>query len=268
MTKTICLHDKKEIESFLRKNVYLNIYCIGDMDDFFWPYTTWYAHKVNEEIKAIALLYSGRSLLTLVALTEENKTKQLLGDIVHLLPRKFHAHLCSGTQAALKHKYNTKSHGKHYKMALKNKSSLHKVDCSEVVQLDNNDLDETLNFYKQAYPGNWFDSRMLQTKQYYGIRKDNRLISIAGIHVYSEKYKVAALGNIVTHPDYRNNGFGKSVTAKLCRELSKKIDHIGLNVKADNEIAISMYEKLGFEIVDSYWEFTFELKQNITSTGN
>jgi len=268
VAKMICLHDKKEIESFLRKNVYLNIYCIGDLDDFFWPYTTWYAYKDKEEIQAIALLYSGRQLLTLVALSQENKTKHLLQNIIHLLPGRFHAHLCSGAQTALECKYNVKSHGKFYKMALKNKSLMQKTDCSEVIQLENKDLDEILEFYKQAYPGNWFDSRMLQTKQYYGIRKDNRIISIAGVHVYSEKYKVAALGNIATHPDYRGNGFGKSVTAKLCRELSEKVEHIGLNVKSDNEAAISMYEKLGFKAVEPYWEFTFELKQGAVSSDN
>jgi len=220
------------------------------------------------EKSSIALLYSGRALLTLVALSQENKTKHLLQNIVHLLPGKFHAHLCSEAQTALEYKYNMKSHGKFYKMALKNKSLLQKNDCSEVVQLKNEDLDEILEFYKQAYPSNWFDSRMLQTKQYYGIRKDNRIISIAGVHVYSEKYKVAALGNIVTHPDYRDNGFGKSVTAKLCLELSEKVEHVGLNVKSDNKAAISMYEKLGFEAVEPYWEFTFELKQDVMSTGN
>ena len=268
VTKTICLHDRKEIESFLRENVYLNIYCIGDLDDFFWPHTTWYGCKEDEEIQAIALLYSGRALLTLVALSEENKTKYLLQNIVHLLPRIFHAHLCSGAQTALEYEYNIKPHGKFYKMALKDKSLPHKIDCSEVVQLMNEDLDEILEFYKQAYPGNWFDSRMLQTKRYYGIRKDNRIISVAGVHVYSEKYKVVALGNIVTHPDYRSNGFGKTVTAKLCQELSERIDHIGLNVKSDNGAAISMYEKLGFVTVVPYWEFTFEIKQDVTSSGN
>ncbi|MBN2181839.1 MAG: GNAT family N-acetyltransferase [Sedimentisphaerales bacterium] len=259
-SETICLHDRWEIESFLRQNVYLYIYAIGDLDDFFWPYTTWYAWYENDEIRAIALLYGGRKLPTLLALSEESKTKQLLHDLVQLLPQKFHAHLRSGVNDVLKKKYDIKSHGQYGKMALKNKSSLLRVDCSEAFRLKNEDLDEILEFYEQVYPGNWFDSEMLRTKQYFGIRKENKLVSVAGIHVYSEQYKVAALGNIVTHPDYRGNGFGKAVTAKLCRELSKKVDHIGLNVKSDNDIAISMYEDLGFEIVDSYWEYTAELK--------
>ena len=259
-SETICLHDKKAIESFLRQNVFLYIYAIGDLDDFFWPYTTWYAWKEENENRAIALLYSRRKLPTLLALSDEGKTKKLLQNLVHLLPNKFHAHLRSGIDTTLKSKYNMKSHGQYYKMALKNKLALQDADCTGAVRLKFEDLDEVLEFYQQAYPDNWFDSDMLQTKQYFGIRKENKLVSVAGIHVYSEQYKVAALGNIVTHPDYRGHGYGKAATAKLCQELLKKVNHIGLNVKSDNETAISMYKRLGFEISDSYWEYTAELK--------
>lgn len=88
----------------------------------------------------------------------------------------------------------------------------------------------------------------------------NRLVSVAGVHVYSEEYKVAAVGNIVTHPDYRGNGLGKSVTARLCQSLLEKVDHVGLNVKSDNNTAISVYKGLGFEIVGDYWEYMIEAK--------
>ena len=49
-------------------------------------------------------------------------------------------------------------------------------------------------------------------------------------------------------------GFGKAVTAGLCQSLSRHVDNIGLNVKADNTAAIALYEKLGFEIIDTYYE--------------
>jgi hypothetical protein len=39
----VMLHDKGEIEAFLRRDVSLHIYEIGDLDDVFWPHTTWYA---------------------------------------------------------------------------------------------------------------------------------------------------------------------------------------------------------------------------------
>ncbi len=158
-------------------------------------------------------------------------------------------------------------------MALKNKSKLrnlekvYKKDTSnlnlfkvkpDVIQLTEKDIADILELYKISYPGNWFDERMLKTQKYFGIRQQNRLKSVAGIHVYSQKYNVAALGNICTHPDFRGKGWGKAVTAKLCKSLLLEIEYIGLNVKTDNKTAISLYEKLGFEIVSSYFEFMVE----------
>ena len=81
---------------------------------------------------------------------------------------------------------------------------------------------------------------------------------MAGSHVYSQKYNVAPLGNICTHPDFRGKGWGRAVTAKLCKSLLQEIEFISLNVKVDNKKAISLYEKSGFEIVSSYFEFMVE----------
>ena len=62
-TLNVCfLYDRKEIETFLRKNTFLHIYGIGDLDDFFWPCTTWYALRENQSIKAIILLYAGHRI--------------------------------------------------------------------------------------------------------------------------------------------------------------------------------------------------------------
>jgi len=40
----------------------------------------------------------------------------------------------------------------------------------------------------------------------------------------------------------------------------RKVKHIGLNVKADNASAIASYEKLGFERIATYEEFSLKLK--------
>jgi len=251
----IHLHDKNRIETFLRKNVYLHIYSIGDLDDFFWPDTIWYGWEKGDEIQAVTLLYTASEYPTLLALSEQQDVMlELVRSIIHILPEKFYAHLSPAVAEAVERQCKTESHGKHYKMGLKNKTLLHDIDCSQVVNLTENDLDEMLSLYEESYPGNWFKARMLQTKQYFGLRIENRLVSIAGVHVYSEKYKVAALGNIVTHQDYRGRGFAKAVTAGLCQSLSQHVDHIGLNVKADNAAAIALYKKLNFEIVSTYFE--------------
>lgn len=255
--KIECVRNKKEIESFLRKNVPLHIYSIGDLDDFFWQSTEWYALKEGDEIQALALIYTGQSLPTLQALSEKaDPMRKLLRLISDILPDRFHAHLSPGVGEALRERFKIEPCGKHYRMMLNNKHLTDSVDHLRVVRLTDDDLSQMLQLYEEAYPGNWFDPRMLQTRQYFGIKIDNKLVSVAGIHVYSEKYKVAALGNIVTHPDYRGRGFAGSVTARLCRSLSKHVDHIGLNVKASNDVAIALYERLGFEIIAPYYECT------------
>ena len=167
-----------------------------------------------------------------------------------------------GLENILTERYTLRPRGKHYKMALVNKSLPLNVDTSQATGLSKSHLSEILNLFERAYPGNFFEPRMLETKQYYSIRRSGELVSAAGVHVYSRRYRVAALGNVTTHPDYRGKGYGTTVTAKVCKSLLCDIDHIGLNVKADNTSAIKCYERLGFEIIDSYSELNLELKSS------
>jgi RimJ/RimL family protein N-acetyltransferase len=249
------LRNKNEIEAYLRRNIPLHIYSIGDLDDFFWQDTQWHALKESDEIQALVLIYTGQPIPTLQALSEQaGPMQKLLRSIRHLLPDRFHAHLSPGVGEAFKGRYEMESCEKHYKMVLNNKRLPDSIDCSQVVRMTEDDLSQMLQFYEEAYPGNWFDPRMLRTKQYFGMKIDNKLVSVAGIHVYSKTYGVAALGNITTHPDYRGRGIAQSVTARLCQSLLENVDHIGLNVRVDNTAGIALYDKLGFEIVAPYYE--------------
>jgi ribosomal protein S18 acetylase RimI-like enzyme len=261
MMKTIHLNDKNQIEAFLRNNVFLNIYSLGDLDDFFRPYTNWYALTYTAGIKAMILVYTGGSLSCLHALTEDENIhymEELLQSLIPIFPERFEAHLSLGLEGTLEKHYTLKSHGEHYKMALTRKSLLSRIDTSEVIALSMSDVDEIVSLFQAAYPENWFDPRLLDTNQYYGIRESSKLVSVGGVHVYSRRYRVAALGNITTHPEYRGKGYGRAVTAGVCKSLLGEVDHVGLNVKVDNTSAIRCYEKLGFEVVDSYGEYEVE----------
>jgi GNAT superfamily N-acetyltransferase len=177
-----------------------------------------------------------------------------------LLPRRLYAHLSEGLADVLGEEYQVSWHGKHYKMGLTKTGLLGGVDTSDVTRLGESDVRELEALYRVSYARNWFDPRMLETGHYYGIRRGGELVSVAGVHVYSPVYKVAALGNITTRPDWRGQGLGTTVTAELCRELLPTVDHIGLNVKADNVAALACYEGLGFEQVASYQECSLEAK--------
>src|SRR5262245_27086017 len=132
----IVLHDKDQIAALLRQNVYLNLYSLGDLDDFFWNYTTWYAWREGEKLQAIILLYSDLDLPVLLAhsstknqggyksgvssqLDETSGTplQKLLRALLPYLPRRFYTHLDPGLEVVLAGDYQLDSHGEHYKMA-------------------------------------------------------------------------------------------------------------------------------------------------------
>lgn len=251
------LHNKPEILGFLMKSPELQVYSIGDLDDFFWPKTIWYALKEGNEIKSIVLLYVGMSTPTLLAIYDKDfeSTQQLLKGIKSFLPTKFYAHLSPNLLDIFGKQNTIESYGPHYKMALKKTPPV--IIDENIKRLNVNDIQSIFEFYTSSYPDNWFDKRMLETQKYFGYFIDDRLVGIAGIHVYSKEYRVAALGNIATHPNYRGRQIGYKLTSHLCLDIMQDTSHIGLNVKSDNIAAISCYRKVGFEIVGNYDECLF-----------
>lgn len=260
----ICLHNKAEIETFTRRHPLLHLYELGDLDGFFWPHTTWYALTDGRHLHQLALLYSGLPMPVLLAHSEPetDSMPQLIEALLPLLPRRFYAHLSQDALPALATTYHLEGHGLYDKMGLTDTGRLTALDTSAIVSLSTADLDPINALYQAAYPDTWFVPRMLETGRYYGIYEDGRLLTIAGVHVYSPEYKVAAIGNVTTHPEARGRGLATMTCARLCQALlSDGIDTIGLNVRADNTAAIRAYQKLGFERVGEYGEYTVELKR-------
>lgn len=266
MKKIIILSDKKVIESHFRKNTCLNIYPIGDLDEFFFKHTKWFALTDESEILDIAFLYTGTDLHVLLAVCDGdlNNMKELLTGISAELPDKFYSHLSPGLEIIFSGKYKAEDFGRHYKMCLLKKNFKDMNDSDNIKRLGTEDIEAIQKFYAEAYPGNWFDMRMLETGKYFGHFTDGELTGAAGIHVYSPEYKVAALGNITTHPLHRGKSICRKLTSALCSDLFESVDHIGLNVHIDNKAAIECYRKTGFSITGEYHEYLFEEDTNLS----
>lgn len=270
MTMPIFLHNKSIIETYYRNDPALYAYELGDLDDFFWPYTTWFASlKAGnipmgspaklQQVDSLFLLYAGLELPVVLAQARDTeglvKLKHLLTDSLTFLPRRFYSHLSPGLVQVLQDQYPLVPHGLYWKMKLAEPENLAQVDTAATQALTSKDCDEVRAFYNAAYPDNWFDPRMLETGCYFGIRRQGRLVSVAGIHVYSPQYRTATLGNITTLDEFRGQGYATAVTARVCRELLKTVDTIGLNVRGDNSAAIRCYQKLGFVKAAEYEEW-------------
>lgn len=261
--KSVILNNKEEIESFLRRNVPLHIYELGDLDDFYWPHTTWYAIREGRKVRALLLLYTAEELPVVLALSEGEEVPlqgELMRSIVHLLPRRFYGHFTPGIEDALSQGYVLTPTGANVRMLLRDARPLEEVDTASVLRLSMSDVGELTEFYELSYPGHHFSPGMVKTNMYWGVKKEGTIVSVAGVHVCSQSYGVAALGNIATHPDFRKRGLGTAVTAKLCTALLGFVESIGLNVRTDNATAISMYKRLGFNIEAEFNQYNAKSK--------
>ena len=253
MLKT--LTDKAVLLAFFERDKPLHLYEIGDLDPFFWPSTRWFGWAPKGELRAIALLYSGSAVPTLLLFERTNieDAAALLRALKPQLPGSFYAHITPRLTTCLAN-FELTPHGRHLKMVLRS-SGLPAASPREGIEvLGPEHEDELASFYERSYPGNWFTPRMLETGKYVGVRDGGELIAVAGVHVYSPEFGVAALGNITTLPEARGRGLGGRVTGHLCRSLLETVNTVGLNVHAENEPAIRCYRRLGFEVVADYEE--------------
>lgn len=253
------LKDRSQLSDYFQQDIQLHLYSLGDLDDFYWSKSACYGIQNDQSVDKVVLLYRGEELPVLLALSDPGRLdKEFIEQLIPLLPTEFYAHLSPGVEEGFINQFSITDFGGHYKMGLHDLSQIKRVNTEHTRPLAEQDLEDIRALYQKSYPGNSFDPRMLLTGKFYGYRKDGHLLSIGGIHVFSPAYRVAALGNITTHPEYRNQGMGRAVTAKLCLSLLEKVDIIGLNVKQDNLHAINLYNTLGFTISAEYGEFSLK----------
>jgi ribosomal protein S18 acetylase RimI-like enzyme len=256
----LSIHDKEAIRHFTDRNPLLHLFERGDLDDFFWPYTTWYALREGDIVRQLALLYHAGDLPVLIAVPEQpvEHMPPLLTELRRLLPHCFYAHLHPEYAGILADNYQMQTMEQVYMMGLTNFDRLGSDDSSSIIALNESHLPALHEFYQQANPQNWFTPRMLATGRYYGIFEYNQLVSVAGVHAYSTTYNAAAIGNVATHPNFRGKGYAHRTCAHLCKVLLQDgITNVGLNVHVHNTVAITVYRSLGFESMAQIGTYMF-----------
>lgn len=91
----------------------------------------------------------------------------------------------------------------------------------------------------------FFFPSMVADGVFHGIYEGATLVAAAGTHVMASDEGVAAIGNVYTRRDRRGLGLGRRVMHAVGADLAG-IETIGLNVRADNDAALHLYESLGF----------------------
>jgi ribosomal protein S18 acetylase RimI-like enzyme len=253
--------DKQKLLAHFRKDPVLFAYHIGDLDDFYFADCQWGAtYGQSPRIDDVILVYSGLETAAVLAFGVSERFEALLADMLDILPDRFFCHFQRQYRDRFLVRYDEKPLGTHLKMKLGEFQSVQSGKSPNIKRLDRSHLESLKRLYQDAYPENYFHERMLETGKYFGYFDSDDLAAVAGVHVCSDEYDIAVLGNIATEPGFRDRGLGTAVTSRLVSELVDENKLVCLNVKADNEPAVRSYKRLGFVPVHEYEEARFTRK--------
>ncbi len=115
--------------------------------------------------------------------------------------------------------------------------------ADEVVPLGPTDVDEMLELVDLARPGP-FLRRTVEFGGYLGIRRDGRLIAMAGERMRPPGF--AEVSAVATHPDHRTRGLGSRLIRSVAAAVVERGDRPFLHVAHENETARRLYASMGF----------------------
>ncbi|NUO53968.1 MAG: GNAT family N-acetyltransferase [Polyangiaceae bacterium] len=253
------VEDRALLEGALRRNAALHLYEIGDLDDAFFPLTSYFVERdASRNVEAVALRYDGGDPPTLVALAGDDREhaalSRLVPDLLRAEARPVYAHFTPPLRSTIESVATIDGRGHHAKFVWTDRARAEEVGTDDVIQLGPSHADEMLALLDAHYPEHFFHPRVLDDGLAFGIREGGRLVACAGVHVLSRRYRVAALGNVVTSTTHRGRGLALATCAALLRALAPIADVVGLNVDRDNRAALRCYERLGFSFVAEYDE--------------
>jgi RimJ/RimL family protein N-acetyltransferase len=114
-----------------------------------------------------------------------------------------------------------------------------------VIRLQPADIADLNRLYGLGFAG-WLPSDSIANGVSYGVRSGGRLVAAAGTHVISREARMAAVGNVMTHVDFRGRGYAKATTSAVTQELLRTCDDVVLNVRSDNPPALAAYRAIGY----------------------
>ena len=121
--------------------------------------------------------------------------------------------------------------------------------AGDVAWLGPMDVADMLALADAAKPGP-FDHRTVEMGRYVGVRRDGRLVAMAGERLRLPGY--VEISAIATHPDARGQGHASVLTRHLMKAIRARGEVPFLHVFTDNP-ARGLYEKLGFRTRTNMW---------------
>ena len=243
MWKTRKLTDKAEILALLESDRLYAAYAIGDLEPRMFAQTTWVGAEEAGRTQALALQFRGLQPPALFLMGDARGLRAILGDA--LRPERVYLTCRAEHLPVTRDFYAWSKTSPMWRMVLSPRRFRPvQGNCTRLAP----DRAPQLTELFEHGGGISFSPSQVQHGVFYGVRVAGQLVAVAGTHLVSSTYGVAAVGNVFTHPDHRGQGYGTATTgAVVAALLERGIQDIVLNVSQSNAPAVHIYEKLGFE---------------------
>jgi RimJ/RimL family protein N-acetyltransferase len=233
--------DRAELRSFLETDRLFAAYAICDLEDREFGKTRWGGAFEGERLVALALEYTGLTPQPLFAMGRTDGIEAILRDIVR--PRAAYVAVLPDALPAVETVYRVDPGPQMVRMWVDR--GRFRPYPADVRRLLPSDIGELNRLYQLGF-ASWLPSSAIADGVYFGMRVRGKLVAAAGTHVISRDARLAVVGNVLTHVDYRGRGFATAVTGAVTAELLRTADQVVLNVRSDNPPALQATRRLGY----------------------
>ncbi len=235
--------DRAMLRSFLETDRLYSAYALCDLDEREFLRTRWGVALVSGKPVALVLQYAGYSPQPIFVMGQNDGIGAILADVIK--PRTAYVAARTEHLPAIAANYRVDPGPAMLRMWVD--AAHFRPFPSDVRRLLPVEIGELNRLYQLGF-ASWLPASAISDGLYYGVRVGGRLVSAAGTHVISASARLAVVGNVMTHTDFRGRGYATAVTGAVTAELLRFCDQVVLNVRADNPPALAAYRRLGYQV--------------------
>jgi ribosomal protein S18 acetylase RimI-like enzyme len=125
------------------------------------------------------------------------------------------------------------------------KGSKNNTGFSNIIPLEERHVEQMMQLAKLTKPGP-FGKRTIEFGYYFGFFDNDKLVAMTGQRLHVEKF--TEISAVCTHPDHLGKGYAYRLMQHQLQLIIRQGQQPFLHVRKDNQRAIALYQRLGFNI--------------------